>query len=110
MNPLLSPRGGSRLSECVSASPSCQAVENGEKAQLSASLLLFQKPPLPAGWQAFGFGEEGIEERTRQHGEEDGPWSVDAVWAWLLLCVLREPLTLPEPEKWNPVSPTLWDL
>lgn len=64
-------------------------MENGEKAQLSASLLLSEAPPLPAGCQAFGFGEEGIEERTRQHGEEDGPWSVDAVWA-CFCCVSLE--------------------
>lgn len=79
--------------------PSCQAVETGEEAQLSVFLLLFQKPPLLAGGLAFGFGEEGREGMMRQHQEAEGPWSVDAVWAWLLLCVLRELLTLSGPEE-----------
>ena len=46
----------------------------------------------------------------RQCDEAEGAWSMDAAWAQPLLYILRELLTLPGPEKWDPVSPALWDV
>lgn len=47
-----------------------------------------------------------------RHGKvrQKEPWSMDAVQVLPLLCVLGELLTLPGPEKWSPMSRTLWGL
>lgn len=65
---------GTPQASSASSSPSHWTVETGEKAQTSTVLLLlFQKPPLAADCQAFGFDEEGREGMTRQHGGGRGP-------------------------------------